>query len=508
MAGRTVTATLALNAQNYIAGMNRAAAATRDFATKANAAVGKNKVSIERLGKASGLIGAGLAVGVVAAVKSAADFDSAMSSVAATGADAKNNLVALRQAAIQAGADTKFSATEAAGGLESLAKAGVSSKDALGGGLKGALDLAAAGNLNVSDSAEVAATAMTQFGLAGSQVPHIADLLAAGAGKAQGEVSDMAQALNQSGLVAAQFGLSIEDTTGTLAAFANAGLVGSDAGTSFKTMLQRLANPSAQASDAMKKLGINAYDAQGNFVGITSLADQLKNKLGPLTQAQRNAALATIFGSDAIRSASILYEQGASGIQTWIDNVNQTGYASDVAATKMDNLKGDLEQLRGSFETALIGLGEGANGPLRSLVQSITDAVNSFNTLGDGTKSAVLAVGGIGAGALLGVAGVAKLAVGTSEAIGAFRSLAASAPRLASALRTVGAAGWSRSRVSRLFAGSARSTTTSRASSPPTSSWLVPHWSTSARRAATSTSTTCSSTTRAATRDLRRWPTM
>ena len=440
MAGRTVTATLSLNAQGYIAGMNKAVAATQQFAAKSSAAVGKNKAGIENLSRASGLIGLGLAAGVGLAVKSAADFDSAMSSVAATGQDAKNNLVALRQAAIQAGADTKYSATEAAGGLEALAKAGVSSKDALGGGLKGALDLAAAGNLGVADSAEVAATALTQFGLSGADVPHVADLLAAGAGKAQGEVSDMAAALNQSGLVAAQFGLSIEDTTGSLAAFANAGLVGSDAGTSFKTMLQRLSNPSAEAASTMKQLGVNAYDAGGNFVGITNLAQQLKDKLGPLTQAQRNAALATIFGSDAIRSANVLYEQGGSGIQTWINNVNQTGYASDTAATKMDNLKGDLETLKGSFETALIGLGEGGNGPLRSLTQTLTNGVNAFNDLGDGAKSSLLAVGSGLAAIALGAAGVGKVAVFANEAKTALKGLGVSAKVAGIATGVVGGA--------------------------------------------------------------------
>src|SRR5207342_2492910 len=196
----------------------------------------------------------------------------------------------------------------------------------------GALNLAATGNLDVADSAEVAATAMAQFNLSGRDVPHIADLIAAGAGKAQGEVSDMAAALKQSGLVASQFGLSIEETTGTLAAFANAGLIGSDSGTSFKTMLLSLASPSAKAAGLMKELGIAAYDAQGNFVGITQLAEQLKQKLGPLSQAQRDAALATIFGTDAIRAANVLYKEGGQGITDWTSKVNDSGFAAEAAA--------------------------------------------------------------------------------------------------------------------------------------------------------------------------------
>src|SRR5690606_33734709 len=105
------------------------------------------------------------------------------------------------------------------------------------------------------EAAEIAASAMTQFGLAGEDVEHVADLLAAGAGKAQGGVADLGQALNQAGLVSSQFGLSIEEAVGTLTAFASAGMVGSDAGTSFRTMLLRLANPSNEAAAEMERLG-------------------------------------------------------------------------------------------------------------------------------------------------------------------------------------------------------------------------------------------------------------
>ena len=154
----------------------------------------------------AGRMGLVAAAGFGVIVAAAANFDQAMSKVAATGEEARDSLDELRQAAIDAGAATAFSATEAAAGIENLLKAGVSAKDILGGGLSGALDLAAAGGLEVADAAEIAATALTQFKLAGKDVPHVADLLAAGAGKAQGDVSDLAMALKQSGLVASQMG--------------------------------------------------------------------------------------------------------------------------------------------------------------------------------------------------------------------------------------------------------------------------------------------------------------
>lgn len=389
--------------------------------------VEKNSQHINTLGNGFLTLGVAAAAGVGVAVKKFADFDASMSLVAASGQDARDNLDALRQAAIDAGAQTAFSATEAAGGIEALAKAGVSAQDTLGGGLKGALDLAAAGNLDVAGSAETAATAMTQFGLAGSDVPHIADLLAAAAGKAQGEVSDFAGALNQSGLVASQFGLSIEETTGTLAAFASAGLLGSDAGTSFKTMLLRLANPSKEAANTMKDLGINAYDAQGSFVGIESLAGQLQKSMSGLSDAQRDQALSTIFGSDAIRAANVLYTQGSAGIKQWTANVNDAGFAAETAAIRMDNLKGDFEQFTGSLETAFIGAGSGGNDFLRNLTQGATDLVNSFNELPSSVQEGSLRILALGAGAALAIGGLAKLAVGVAATRTALMSLGVTA---------------------------------------------------------------------------------
>lgn len=387
--------------EKSVDGIDKAGRKTEKGLGAALSAIDKNSASWNQLGTTVGRAGLVIGAGVAFAVKKFADFDKEMSAVAATGQDAQKNLDGLRDSAIQAGAQTVFSASEAAAGIEELAKAGVSASDIMGGGLKGSLDLAAAGAISVGDAAGIASTAMTQFNLSGKDVPHIADLLAAGAGKAQGGVDELGMALKQGGLVAAQFGLSVEDTVGTLTAFASAGLLGSDAGTSFKQMLLKLANPSKQAAKTMEELGINTYDAGGNFVGITGLAGQLQDKLGGLSQAQRNAALSTIFGSDAIRAASILYDQGAAGIQGWIDKTNDSGYAAQVAAKRMDNLSGDLENLGGSLETVFIKSGSGANDVLRSLAQGATTLVNSLGSIPEPALRAGLGVAGVTAAVLL-----------------------------------------------------------------------------------------------------------
>lgn len=404
MASRDVSIRLKADIAGFVAGMATAGKSASQLTTSLNDGAKKGGAGFTALSTGALAVGAAAAAGLGLAVSKFAQFDQAMSQVEAATHASTATMAEFEAAALEAGASTVFSATEAAQGITALAKAGVSAADILGGGLTGALDLAAAGELDVGNAAEIAATAMTQFNLAGSEVPHIADLLSAAAGKAQGEVTDMAAALNQSGLVASQMGLSIEETTGTLAAFASAGLIGSDAGTSFRTMLLRLANPSEEAAGLMTDLGIAAYDAQGNFVGMENLAGQLRDKLSGLTQAQRDSTLATIFGSDAIRAANVLYNQGAGGIEDWIGKVDDSGYAAETAAMKTNNLAGDIERLGGALDTALIQSGSAANDTLRFLTQTLTGMVDLFGEL-PGPLQAV----GIG---LLAVTAAAGLAAG------------------------------------------------------------------------------------------------
>ncbi|MEN0023229.1 MAG: phage tail tape measure protein [Microbacterium sp.] len=413
MAERVVRVRLSAAVQDYKKQMQEAADATKKTGEEAETAADRAKSyreAFNAVGTAAVAFGALLMAGFGAAVKSSMDFDAQMSNVQAATHESAENMGLLRQAALDAGESTVFSATESAAAIEELAKAGVSTADILGGGLTGALDLAAAGGLDVASAAEIAATAMQQFNLDGSQMSHVADLLAAGAGKAQGDVTDLAQALNQSALVAKQTGLSIEETTAGLSAFAAAGLLGSDAGTSFKTLLQSLTPTSAAAAEAMQKYNIEAYDAQGNFVGLSEYAGKLQAGLSGLSTEQQNATLKTVFGADAVRAATVLYQQGAEGISEWTDAVDDQGYAAETARMRLDNLKGDLEALGGAFETALIDTGSTANDTLRTMAQALTGLVGLYNDMPEGVQGAVMAIGGATAAVTLS-GGAALLAV-------------------------------------------------------------------------------------------------
>jgi len=395
-------------AQADLLSQNEALAAQEPVAPKVRERATQGE-ALQTLAPAAAIAGGAMTLGFGKMLNTYADFDKAMSQVKAFTQESDANMALLRDAAMKYGADTAYSAEEAAGAINELGKAGVSTKQILSGGLEGALSLAAAGELDVSKAAEIASGAMTQFKLSGDQIPHLADLLAAGAGKAMGSVEDLGMALGQSGLVASATGLNIEETTGTLAAFASANLMGSDAGTSLKTMLQRLSNPSKEAAREMEKLGINMYDANGEFAGMDVLAGQLSKSLGDKTSAERDAAMATIFGSDAVRAANVLYEQGAEGIQEWTDKVNDSGYAAKTAADLQNNLAGDLEKLGGSFDTVFLQSGSGANDVLRLMVQGAEDLVDWIGELPSWLLQANAAFILVGGAALLSGAAIPKV---------------------------------------------------------------------------------------------------
>lgn len=233
--------------------------------------------------KAARITSVGLVAAFALAAAAAARFEKAMSNVKAVSGATGREFEQLRQAALDAGSATQYSATEAADAEAELARAGIKTADIVGGALTGALSLAAAGQLDLSEAAISTAQAMNTFSLKGKDVGHIADVLAAAANKSASDVHGLALGLRMGGLVADQTGLSLEDTVGTLAAFADRALVGSDAGTSLKVMLQRLTPQSKEAQAAMDKLGFSAYDSQGNFVGLSELAGRMQKSFANLT---------------------------------------------------------------------------------------------------------------------------------------------------------------------------------------------------------------------------------
>lgn len=437
MADRSIVVRLKAEVAGFKANMAAAKKSVDDL-TKAD--VKKPGEAFESMANKAAIGAAALAVGVGKAIKSFADFDAQMSGVSAALPDAAGQMDDLRQAALDLGKDTQFSATEAAQGITEMAKAGVSASDILNGGIKGGLDLAAAGQLDVARASEIAATALNQFNLEGRDVAHVADLYAAAAGKAQGSVEDIAQAMKFAGVTASSMGISIEETTGTIGLFASKGIIGEQAGTSFRSMLLSMTAPSKAAAEAMDEYGISMFDAQGNFIGISGAAQELQTKLGPLDQATRTAALGQIFGNESIGAAIALYEGGGKAVKEWTDKVNDAGFAQEQAAKLTDNLKGDIERLGGSLETVFIEAGSGANDALRGLVQGLGGLVDIIGKVPGPVLLAGTALGALALGVPKGILMWRNYASQLDSLGISFDRISKKAPRTAKAIQGIGKA--------------------------------------------------------------------
>lgn len=359
------------------------------------------------------LLAAGVAVTALVGLSVAkfASFDQAMSQTAAATMATAADQERLGAAALQAGADTAYSANEAAAAQEELAKAGLSVDNIIGGSLNASLALAAAGQLEVARSATIMATTLKQFKLPASDAAHVSDLLAAGAGKAQGSVDDLALALQYVGPVAAGLDLSLEETAGTLALFAEQGQLGERAGTGLRGVLMALTAPSQIAAKTMKEYGVEIFDGQGKMKSLALVSEELKGAFGKLSEEERSAALGRIFGNEQITAARVLYEGGAAAVEKWTEAVDDSGFAAEQAAMRQDNLAGDIEKLGGSLDTALIKTGSGANDVLRDMVQLVTGLIDWYGELDPAVQGVALTLG-IATGAMLLFSGGALGAIG------------------------------------------------------------------------------------------------
>ncbi|MDP8526068.1 phage tail tape measure protein [Bacillus subtilis] len=438
------------------------------------------------------------------ATKKSMDFEQQMSNVKSVmnPEEANKYSDALTNLAVKLGADTKYSALEAAQGMEELVKAGVTTQDIINGGLSGALSLATAGGLELADAAEIASTALNAFKDDNLSVAQAADILAGAANSSATDVQEMKYGLSMTSAVAAGMGLTFKDTATALAVFAQNGLKGSDAGTSLKTMLSRLVPMTEGAYTTMESLGLvtldtnkafdvlskegfkpasknlgdvynaldkyvekstglkkgtdsfekafskasNAlgimdnkfFDAQGNIKSMTEISGELSKALDGMTAKDKQEALYKIFGSDAIRGALILGKEGSKGFNDMAKAMGKIK-AADVAAERMNNLKGRIEELSGAFETAQINIGKALTPVVSALVAVLQKVVDAFNNLSPGMQK-FIAISAAVVAAILGIittfgavlAGFGAMAAGIGALIEAGGLLAVSGTVLGS----------------------------------------------------------------------------
>jgi TP901 family phage tail tape measure protein len=386
--------------------------------------------ALNKVAGTSALAGAGIAAGFAVAVKGATDFEFGLSAIQAVSGATTGEMDSIRDAALRIGKDTSYSASEAATAMEELLKAGISVDDVLNGAADATVALAAAGGVDLPTAATIASNAMNQFGLAAEDMVNVTDLIAGAANASAIDMEQFSYSMSQVGAVANLAGLDFEETATAIAELGNAGIVGSDAGTSLKSMLMNLEPTTKKATMMMEDLGLFTedagsafYDAQGNLKSLRDIQELLGKSLEGLSEKQKQAALETIFGSDAIRAAAILADNGAAGYDKMSTAMNKVS-AADVAATRLDNMKGSMEALSGSVETVAIQVGSLLIPFLTDLVDNIGSVVDQFSALSSGQQQAIVAAVGIAGALLLGVAATIKTVQAIQSAARVYKSLA------------------------------------------------------------------------------------
>lgn len=379
-----------------------------------SAAFKKQAVMAQATGRAM-TYGLTLPLGLIAgmAVKTAANFDKSMAQVkVATGLGGRG-MKEMETLALKWGSETIFSANESAEAMLELTKSGIGPAQVKAGALGATMNLAATEGLELGRTAEIVGATMNTFGLKAKESMRISDALAGGALESSASVSGLAQSLAQGGQSAAMYGLSVEETVGSLAAFAQNGIQASDAGTSLKTFLMRLNPTTKKAKELMNELGLDFFDSKGKMLSLAETSRVLNEHLGDMNDKQRSAALGILFGSDAIRAANIVYKEGPEGIMRYVRATEKTGSAEKMAQAQMTGLAGSLENLKGSLETAAVHLGHALAPAVEFMATLIGGLADGFAALPPDVQTAIAVIGGVVAlaGPLLFLAGSAAKAV-------------------------------------------------------------------------------------------------
>lgn len=399
---------------------------------------GFNRALESSLGSALGIagklgagIGVALGLGSVASdiVSVGTEYQSQLNTMAAVSQATAGQMDAVRAKARELGNDislTGTSASDAAAAMTELAKNGLTVAQSMEAS-KGTLQLAAAAQIDAAQAATIQGQALQAFGLGAQEAGRVSDILAGSANASAAEITDVAQALQQAGTVSHAFGVSIDDTAAAIAMFANAGITGSDAGTLLKTSLLALTDQGKPAQNAIHDLGLTVYDAKGKFVGLPSLIGQLNAASNRMTEEQYQAAAATLFGSDAMRFASIAAGKTTEDFNALKEAVTRQGQAAEVAAAQTKGLPGALERLANAKEDLTLGLFEALQDDLVAAADAGTAALGKIGPAAEsgihlasdavhGLVTALTPVAGLAAtlasdftGPLLGIAAVMAL---------------------------------------------------------------------------------------------------
>lgn len=364
----------------------------------------------------------------VAAMTTFGNFEQQMNRVKAISGATGGQFDQLKQRAVELGASSVFSASEVAQAMENMASAGMNVNDIYSASA-GVMDLAAVSGRDMGLAAEAVASAMNQFGIAGENATHVADVYAKAAADTNAETVDMAEAMKYAGPVMSSLNSSFEETAAAIGIMSNAGIKGSQAGTTLRTAMQRLAAPTDVASKLMQSLGISAYNSEGQMKPISELLPHLQERLSGLSEEQRNNALNTLFGKESLSGMLALLDSAGpefDGVVSGLQNSN--GAAKEMADTMNSGLSGSIENLKGKLETAAITVSERFAPYIEKIADKVGELTEWFTNLSEEQQDQIIKWGLVAAaagpalvvfGKIAGASGTTFKALGTvSSGIG------------------------------------------------------------------------------------------
>lgn len=335
----------------------------------------------------------------VAAMTTFGNFEQQMNRVKAISGATGGQFDQLKQRAVELGASSVFSASEVAQAMENMASAGMNVNDIYSASA-GVMDLAAVSGRDMGLAAEAVASAMNQFGIAGENATHVADVYAKAAADTNAETVDMAEAMKYAGPVMSSLNSSFEETAAAIGIMSNAGIKGSQAGTTLRTAMQRLAAPTDVASKLMQSLGISAYNSEGQMKPISELLPHLQERLSGLSEEQRNNALNTLFGKESLSGMLALLDSAGpefDGVVSGLQNSN--GAAKEMADTMNSGLSGSIENLKGKLETAAITVSERFAPYIEKLADKVGELTEWFTNLSEEQQDQIIKWGLVAAAA-------------------------------------------------------------------------------------------------------------
>lgn len=344
-------------------------------AGKANGMLQQLKSTALSLGVGMGLAAMGKTI-----VQTGVAFEKEMSNVGAISNATAGELATLTQAARQAGATTVFSATEAAQAMSFLAQAGYKANEQIAA-LPGTLDMAAAANMGLAQAADVTVSILSQYQMQARDAIVVSDQLAYTANAFNTNVSEVAEAMKYLGPTAHAFGISLAESNAVIGLLSNGGLKGSMATRALGTSISRLAAPTRMMQQAMDELGLQVFDANGQFVGMANMIKQVEKSFEGLTDQQKQGYLSKIFSSESLQEMNILLAAGGDAVAQWTDKIDASmGEAARVAKEKLNNLAGDVKLFQSVMEEQYLSLYDKMQPALRSLVQDATAFISAMDT--------------------------------------------------------------------------------------------------------------------------------